>query len=121
MEVIKKYIGVIILALLVIATIGMVWQGRTIQRLKADAEDNGTAALIETERRYTDSLRIRDERIKSWEVKYDSLSSYKKITNTAIKINKKKSDEKVHHIFTANDSVLKHISDSTLRANGFDR
>lgn len=122
MEAIRKNILFIItLTLLMAMGIALLWQGRSIQNLKEQANTDKEAAITAVEDRYKDSIRMSNERIKGWEAKYDSVASYKGVVKEAIKINKKKSDEKVHNIITANDSVLMFLSDSSLRAAGFNR
>ncbi len=122
MEAIRKNLALIIaLAVFLVMGIALLWQGRSIQDLKEQANTDKEAAITAVEDRYKDSIRLSNERIKGWQVKYDSVASYKGIVKEAIKINKKKSDEKVSRILTANDSVLMFLSDSTLRANGFNR
>ncbi len=122
METIKKNLPLILALILFLAMgAGLLFQSRSIEALKQQSDKEKEAAITAVEDRYKDSIRLSNERIKGWEAKYDSVTSYKSIVKQAIKINKKKSDEKVIHILTANDSIFRFISDSTLRANGFNR
>lgn len=107
--------------ILCVLTSVIVWQGQRVKDLEKAAETQKEAAITEVENRYKDSLKLSGIRFDKLTAKYDSVTTVKTIKKNAIKLNKTKADAKILYINTANDSLLLFVTDSNLRANGFNR
>lgn len=113
---------IVSLVVLVVALSVMLSKCNEVEKIKEQAQEDKIKEIDELQDRYKDSMSIKDRSIAEWSGKYDSIQRRReKVTGHAIKINKEKSNEDIKKIHSANDSTLRFISDSSLRANGFNR
>jgi hypothetical protein len=109
--------GAVAVVFLIMAVV--IWQqSERIADIQAAASNDKIQALSQQQAVFNDSIAAHNERFRTLQAKFKGIDKSREVTAKALTINKSKSNEKVHRIISANDSIVIYLNDSVLRAAG---